>query len=70
VFDNTKRLRELISELQTLSADAGEQAEGLATPADNRGRHSSYSEDTAIDNASSPKPRTRGGYSEDTQIRT
>jgi hypothetical protein len=70
LFDNTKRLRELISELQTLSAEAVEQAEGWATPADNRGRHSSYSEDTAIDNVSSPKPRTRGGYSEDTQIRT
>src|SRR5262252_5495128 len=49
LFDNTKRLRELISELETLSAEAVEQAEGWATPEDNRGRHSSYSEDTAID---------------------
>jgi hypothetical protein len=67
---NTKRLRELISELETLSAQAVEQAEGWAAPGDNRGRHSSYSEDTAIDNVSSPKPRSRGGYSEDTQIPT
>ena len=28
LFDNTKRLRELISELETLSAEAVEQAEG------------------------------------------
>jgi hypothetical protein len=38
LFDNTRRLRELISELQTLSAEAVEQAEGWtptapATPA-------------------------------------
>ena len=32
LFDNTKRLRELISELQTLSADALEQAEGWTAP--------------------------------------
>ena len=30
-------------------------------------RYISYSEDTAADNVSSPKPRTRGGYSEDTR---
>lgn len=70
LFDNTKRLRELISELETLSAEAVEQAEGWTTPQDNRSPHSSYSEDTAIDNVSSPEPRTRGGHSEDTQIRT
>jgi hypothetical protein len=29
--------------------------------------YSGYSKDTAADNVSSPKPRTRGGYSEDTQ---
>jgi hypothetical protein len=68
LFDNTKRLRELISELETLSAEAVEQTEGWTAPSDNR-RHSSYGEDTAIDNASSPKPSTRGGYGEDTQIR-
>jgi hypothetical protein len=34
-----------------------------------RGPHSSYSNDTPIDNVSSPKPKTRGGYSEDTPIR-
>jgi hypothetical protein len=32
LFDNTKRLRELISELETLSARAVEQAEGWAAP--------------------------------------
>jgi len=69
LFDYTKRLRELISELKTLSAETVDQAEGWTTPRGKRGPHSSYSEDTAIDNVSSPKPRTRGGYSEDTQIR-
>ena len=33
-----------------------------------RAAYISYSEDTAVDNVSSPKPRTRGGYSKDTQI--
>ena len=32
LFDNTKRLRELISELQTLSAEVVEQAEGWTKP--------------------------------------
>jgi hypothetical protein len=32
LFDNTKRLRELISELETLSAQAVEHAEGWAAP--------------------------------------
>ena len=32
LFDNTRRLRELISELETLSAQAVEQAEGWTTP--------------------------------------
>ena len=32
LFDNTKRLRELISELETLSAEMVEQAEGWTTP--------------------------------------
>jgi hypothetical protein len=32
LFDNTRRLRELISELETLSAEAVEQAEGWAAP--------------------------------------
>jgi len=31
LFENTKRLRELISELETLSAEAVEQAEGWTT---------------------------------------
>jgi len=34
LFDNTKRLRELISELETLSAQHVEQAEGWAPPSD------------------------------------
>jgi uncharacterized protein DUF6788 len=69
LFDNARRLRELITELQTLSAEAVEQAEGWAAPRDSRGSHSSYSEHTAIDNASSPQPKTPGDYGEDTQIR-
>ena len=69
LFDNTKRLRELISELEKLSAQVVEQAEGWAPPSHTRGGHSSYSKDTAIDNASSPNPTTRRGYSKDTQIR-
>ena len=32
LFDNTKRLRELISQLQTLSAEVAEQAEGWTPP--------------------------------------
>jgi hypothetical protein len=32
LFDNTKRLRELISELETLSAEVVEQAEGWTPP--------------------------------------
>jgi hypothetical protein len=32
LFENTKRLRELISELETLSAEAVEHAEGWAAP--------------------------------------
>jgi hypothetical protein len=32
LFDNTKRLRELIGELETLSAEAVEHAEGWAAP--------------------------------------
>jgi uncharacterized protein DUF6788 len=67
LFDNARRLRELITELETLSAQAVEQAEGWTTPPDSRSPHSSYSEDTAMDNVSSPKPRTPGDYSEDTQ---
>ncbi|HEY5990072.1 MAG TPA: DUF6788 family protein [Streptosporangiaceae bacterium] len=69
LIENTKRLRELISELETLSAQVVEEAEGWVQPADTCGEHTSYSEDTTTDNVSSPKPRTRGDYSEDTQIR-
>jgi hypothetical protein len=66
LFDNTKRLRELISELQTLSAQVIEQAGGWAQPSDTRAGHTTYGEDTAIDNVSPPKPRTPRGYSDDT----
>jgi hypothetical protein len=69
LFDNARRLRELVTELETLSAEAVEQAEGWTTPRDSRSPHSSYSEDTATDNASSPEPGTPGDYSEDTQKR-
>lgn len=69
LFDNTRRLRELISELETISAQAVEQAEGWERPSDTRAGHTSYGEDTATDNASPPKPGTRRGYSEDTSIR-
>ncbi len=69
LFDNTKRLRELISELEALSAQAVEQAEGWTPPSDTRAGHTSYSDDTATDNVSPPKPRPRGDYSEDTQNR-
>jgi hypothetical protein len=68
LFENTKRLRELISELQTLSAQVVDQAEGWAQPTDARAGHTNYTEDTTTDNVSPPKPRTRGDYSEDTQI--
>ena len=69
LFDNTRRLRQLTSELETLSARVVEQAEGWAQPSDTRAGHSGYSENIATDNVSPPKPRTRRGYSEDTQIR-
>jgi hypothetical protein len=36
---------------------------------DTCGRYSGYGEDITVDNVSSPGPRTRRGYSEDTQIR-
>jgi hypothetical protein len=66
LFDNTRRLRELISELQELSAQTVERAEGWPQPPDTRAGHTSYGEDTTTDNASPPKPRTRRGYREDT----
>lgn len=69
LFDNARRLRELVTELETLSAEAVEQAEGWTTPRDSRGPHSSHSEDTAIDNVSSPEPKTPGDYSKHTQKR-
>jgi hypothetical protein len=69
LFSNTKRLRELISELEALSAEVVERAEGWPPPSDTRAGHSGYGEDTAIDNVSPPKPRTRRGYSKDTNIR-
>src|SRR5262245_32046933 len=46
-FDNTKRLRELISELETLSAEAAEQAEGWTkTQQGTPGAHSGHGHDT------------------------
>jgi hypothetical protein len=47
LFGNTKRLRELISELETLSAEAVEQAEGWTrTYEGTSGAYSGYSEGT------------------------
>jgi hypothetical protein len=69
LFGNTKRLRELISELEALSAQAVEQAEGWSPPADTRAGHSGYSENTAPDNVSPPQPKTRRGYSGNAQNR-
>jgi hypothetical protein len=51
-----------ISELEVLLAKTAGQA-------DHYSGDSGYSGDTAVDNASSPKPRSWRGYSEDTQIR-
>ena len=38
-------------------------------PVKHRGRYAGCSEHTAADNVSPPQPKTRRGYSEDTQIR-
>jgi hypothetical protein len=70
LFDNTRRLRQLISELETLSAQTVEQAEGWTAPKGRHGRYTGYIEDTAEDNVSSLKPRTPSDYSEHTQTRT
>ncbi len=56
----------LISEPGLLSATRrGSQEVGQARGT--CGGYSGYSDDTAIDNVSPPKPRACGGYSEDTQ---
>ena len=52
-----------------LSAKVAGQADGWTRTSDNCGGYSGYSGDIAVDNVSSPKPRTCRGYSEDTQIR-
>jgi hypothetical protein len=41
---------------------------GKPTDGDNCGGYSGYGEDTAVDNVSSPRPRSRRSYSEDTRI--
>ena len=69
LFNNTKRLRELVSELETLSAHVVEEAEGWPSPRGNSGRHSGDGEDTTTDNVSPPRPHTPGGYSGDTRNR-
>jgi Family of unknown function (DUF6788) len=58
LFDNTKRLRELTGELEALSAQVVEQAEGWTQPRTSRARHSGDGGDTAIDNVSTPRPET------------
>ena len=69
LFDNARRLRELTSELETLTAELVEQAEGWTTP---RGhpRLQQLQRRHTPDNASLPGLQSRGPYSEDTQIRT
>ena len=59
--------KELISELRTPSSDLAGPAREWTRTCDTCGGYSGYSEDTAADNVSSPKPRTCRGYSEDTQ---
>ena len=44
-------------------------SKGWTRTSDKCGGYSGYSGDIAVDNVSSPKPRTCGGYSEDAQIR-
>jgi hypothetical protein len=50
-----------------VSAELAGQARERDQVRDICGGYSGYSEDTAIDNVSSPKPRACGGYGEDTQ---
>jgi hypothetical protein len=59
MFDNARHLRELISELQALSAQADEQAEGWPQPSDTSAGHTRYSKNTSSDNVSPPNPRSR-----------
>ena len=61
---SARRRRELISELGTHAAGLVQQPE---PDQETCGGYSGYSEDTAPDNPSSPKPRTFRSYSEDTQ---
>jgi hypothetical protein len=63
---STRRRRELISGLGRHAAGLAQRA---AADQGTCGVYSRYSDDTAADKVSSPKPRTRGGYSEDTQNR-
>ncbi len=50
-----------------VSAELAGQARERDQVRDICGGYTGYSEDTAIDNVSSPKPRACGGYGEDTQ---
>src|SRR5256886_12525932 len=52
------------------SAEPAVQAREVYQARDGCGCYSGYSEDTAIDNVSSPEAKAYGVYSEDTQIRT
>ena len=69
LFDNARRLRELTSELETLTAEIVEQAEGWTTPSGHP-RLQQLQRRHTPDNASLPRLQSRGPYSEDTQIRT
>jgi hypothetical protein len=60
--------RELTGELGTPQRNSPGKP-GVDQARDTSGCYSGYSEDSAIDNVSSPEPGTRRDYSEDTQMR-
>lgn len=70
LFDNAKRLRELTSELETLTAEIVEQAEGWTAPQDDPRDLQRLQRRRTPDNVSSLRPQSCGAYSKDTQIRT
>jgi hypothetical protein len=69
LFDNAKRLRELVAELEALSARTVDQAEGWPAPEHSAGVYVSDSGDTAIDNASTPREKHPVDYGGDTSRR-
>jgi hypothetical protein len=69
LLDNAKRLRELVAELECLSARTVDQAEGWPEASPPGVVDVSDGGDTAIDNASTPRKKTPVVYREDTQRR-